>query len=166
MQPQGVEAQGIFRVEDSPLGIGNILDYLKPDFVSGREALFGHVASRPLRPCGTDISGFEKRPEGTLHGNRVLGDVGAIARQHATEVLRPGSIQRWLTMTRPTFLARSSSGCGGKAMKASTFRSRKYSLLELRAAFNSTNENRSSEWTLQLRCIADVQRLWTLVAIE
>jgi len=42
-------------------------------------------------------------------------------------------------------------------------RSGRYSLQVLQAAFDSASENNRGEWTVRLRSISDVQRLWHIV---
>jgi len=49
--------------------------------------------------------------------------------------------------------------------RAPAVRSGKYSLQSLQAAFDSAIENNSGEWTVRLRSIPDVQRLWRLLSI-
>ena len=50
--------------------------------------------------------------------------------------------------------------------RAPAVRSQKYSFASLQAAFDSVAKNKSGEWTVKLRSIADVQRLWRLLSIE
>ena len=41
-----------------------------------------------------------------------------------------------------------------------------YSFMTLQAQFDSVNENNSGEWTVKLRCIYDVRRLWKVLTIH
>ena len=50
--------------------------------------------------------------------------------------------------------------------RAPAVRSGMYSLGVLRAALESASENNSGEWSVRLRSIADVQRLWSILAVE
>ncbi len=50
--------------------------------------------------------------------------------------------------------------------RAPAVRSAKYSLPALAAAFDSASENSSGEWTVKLRSIADVKRLWEILSIN
>lgn len=50
--------------------------------------------------------------------------------------------------------------------RAPAVRSGKYSFNALSCAFDSAAENNSDEWTVKLRCIADVQRLFALLSLE
>jgi hypothetical protein len=45
-------------------------------------------------------------------------------------------------------------------------RSGLYSFGELQAAFDSANENGSGEWTVKLRSISDVRRLWGILKLS
>jgi hypothetical protein len=50
--------------------------------------------------------------------------------------------------------------------RAPAVRSAKYSLAAVAAAFDSAGENASGEWTIKLRSIADVRRLWQILSID
>jgi len=50
--------------------------------------------------------------------------------------------------------------------RTSAVGSGRYSLMTLRSQFDSVNENNSGEWTVELRCIYDVRRLWKVLAIH
>jgi hypothetical protein len=50
--------------------------------------------------------------------------------------------------------------------RAPAVRSGKYSFQALSGAFDSAAENDSGEWTVKLRCIADIQRLFAVLSIE
>jgi hypothetical protein len=44
-------------------------------------------------------------------------------------------------------------------------RSGRYSFDTLREAFDSANENEAGEWTVKLRSISEVKRLWRILAV-
>jgi hypothetical protein len=50
--------------------------------------------------------------------------------------------------------------------RAPSVRSGKYSLQSLQHEFDGAAENTRGEWTVRLRSISDVQRLWKLLAIR
>lgn len=50
--------------------------------------------------------------------------------------------------------------------RAPAVRSKRYSLSELRSIFESTEENSSGEWTVKLRNIEDVRRLFHFLQLE
>lgn len=45
-------------------------------------------------------------------------------------------------------------------------RSRRYTFPLVKAAFSSATENNGGEWTVKLKSISDVQRLWQLLSID
>lgn len=49
--------------------------------------------------------------------------------------------------------------------RAPATRSGRYSFAALKAEFHDANEPRSEEWTVPLRSVSDVQRLWSMLEI-
>ena len=45
-------------------------------------------------------------------------------------------------------------------------RSARYVFADVKASFDSASENTRGEWTIKLRSVDDVRRLWSLLAIE
>src|SRR5215470_12150939 len=94
MEPEAVKTDRVLRGVLTPLSIGNIAHKLKRVLVLPRVALGRQGAGGPIRLQGAYFGRLEDGTDRTLGGPRVAVDELAISGQHATEVLRPGSVDR------------------------------------------------------------------------